>query len=26
LQVRLDTLTHGIVEKAYLDNPFVRFH
>lgn len=26
VQVRMDSIIHGIVEKPYLDNPFQRFH
>jgi hypothetical protein len=26
LQIRLDAITHGILETPYLDNPFQRFH
>jgi hypothetical protein len=26
MQVRFDTLIHGIVEKPYINNPFTRFH
>ena len=24
--MRLDSITHGIIEQPYLDNPFQRFH
>jgi hypothetical protein len=26
VHMRLDSITHGILEKPYLDNPFQRFH